>query len=71
MDLKTCINEWNLQSDGWNQWESLGCDEQLNWVVEVMSRETRQTQLRCADLEFALNQAEKHIDALRLKKVER
>lgn len=33
MTLKECIHAWNLQADDYNQWESMDCDEKLEWVV--------------------------------------
>ena len=43
MTLKECITAWNAQSDDYNQWESLDCDEKLEWVLKCCNEE-------CADL---------------------
>ena len=31
--LQDCIDAWNKQADGYNQWHELDCDEKLDWVI--------------------------------------
>lgn len=35
--LQQCIDAWNAQADGWNQWHELDWEERCEWVIECMN----------------------------------
>lgn len=34
MNIKDVINAWNSQADGFNQWDSLDTEEQINFALQ-------------------------------------
>lgn len=37
MDLQHIINAWNAQADKYNQWDNLGCDEKLEFILQYLT----------------------------------